>query len=164
MHHNQDTNPLMLTFKTILAAAIFVMATSASAAEQLGNEGQYEVRLRSRTFTPSRGVEPQFAERLTESLQRGEKRHAYVQFVRLPDRLVREQLKAIGLELLQFVGSTTWHAVLRQPAVLEEDARLVKDGQFGIRWIGPISPVDKESPYLRSIGVRNRDCRMGGDS
>jgi len=112
----------------------------------------HRVCLRSRSFVPSAGVETALRGRIEAALRREEVRHAYVQLKAGPTPVLRADLAAAGVKLLDYVGGRTWEAALSDANTLRfgnAAVRAQRPALAHVRWIGEILSEDKLSPQVR---------------
>ena len=126
-----------------------------------GCEQPEKVQLKSRTLTPKEGIIPDYQKTLIGALERGEKRHIYVQLEKHLDKTQQAQLEKQGIRLLSYIGSKTWHATLSAPGALEftSSAAVKRSPILGtVKWVGEIKPEDKIEPKIlkKGIGDYNR--------
>ena len=135
--------------KTTLVAALAVMVFLVLAGT--GCEQPQMVRLRSRTFTPKRGIVPEYRKTLVGALERGEKRHVYVQLKKHLDMMERADLEEQGIKLLNYIGSMTWQATVSDRRALEftSSAAVKRSPILGtMLWIGGVQPIDCVAPEI----------------
>lgn len=116
----------------------------------------YTITLKSRTFTPQPGIKPLLRDNLIIQLERGEKRHVYLQLKKHFNAEERVTLEKQGVRLLNYIGSYTWYATVTDRRALEftSPAAIKRTPILGtIRWIGEIKPVDRINPSVLTEGV-----------
>lgn len=101
-------------------------------------EDTYEIKLKSRQFTPDPGVE------LGVQTIEGERGHVILQFHTIPTQEEKTALAASGVELLNYIPDKAWFASV--PANLDLNA----PDMAGIRWLGQITIKDKLEPDVLS--------------
>lgn len=110
----------------LLAALALSVAISDAAVPSL-------VELQARKFMPEAGTDA-----LDITLQdNAESHHFLVQLGRFADDALRADLRAAGVELLQYIPQNTWIASFDRQAIESHDVR----SQFV--WVGEILPTDK---------------------
>jgi len=102
-------------------------------------EEQYEILLKSRTFTPPEGIYLP----LPENCSPGKRAHAYMQFRKVPDSQTRTALSAMGISLLHSIPYSTWFVSI--PC----DISRASLNMGCVRWAGRILPEDKIAPVLQ---------------
>ncbi|HDH10830.1 MAG TPA: 6-bladed beta-propeller [Nitrospirae bacterium] len=119
-------------------------------------EKNYEIKLKSRKFTPAE-KDPQAQSEVAIAAQKrvGKKVHLLVQLYRIPTESERMALEEAGIELLSYVPDYAWIA-----AVSAEKADMLPRVLL-VRWSGLLLPEDKISPEIQKRGVakwaRNAD-------
>jgi putative cell wall-binding protein len=143
--HRPTLTAALLTLALVVALAP-ASAPTASAeqeatAQQDGERAEpYEIALRSRTFTPTPGIQHRA---IVGHRDPGEDVHFFMQFEELPHAERHAVIDRRGFELLDYVGGRTYIAVAQVADVADLDT------VEGLRWAGPIEPDDKTSPDLR---------------
>lgn len=149
--------------KTTLVVALVTTILLAFAGT--GCEQPEKVQLKSRTLTPKKGIIPDYQKTLIGALERGEKRHIYVQLKKHLDKTQQAQLEKQGIKLLSYIGSKTWHATLSAPGALEfTSSAAVQRSPIlaAVRWIGEIKPEDKIEPKILTKGVGDYNRQPDG--
>lgn len=137
----------MRTFTLGAVLAFLAAALLLGAPGRAGAEAKYEIELARRTVVPSPG--------LSES--DGDS-HLVVQFYEIPSLAQREELRARGITLLDYVPNYAWTASVRGGALDALDAR-------SIRAVFALAPEDKISPRAESRStVRAFTYRDVGDA
>lgn len=157
--------------RTTLVAAIVGMALlpfAGIAPAQAARARSYKVKLASRTFTPAPGIERLLRDSLAVQVDRGERRHVFVQLTDHLDRMERSQLDSAGVKLLNYLGGYTWYATVRSRKALDFSLpRVVSEKPIlgRIRWVGEIRPNDRFHPdvlnpakysFIRAEGNREK--------
>ena len=96
------------------------------------------IRLRSRTFTPSSGIEPALQAQMEALPVRW---HGLIQLSATPDDTQRLELDQAGVRLLDYIPENAWIASL--PADITELQSLPI-----VHWIGRLLPEDKVHPAI----------------
>jgi hypothetical protein len=123
-------------FRGLALAALLLSAAAAVAQEEDGS--RYVIHLKSRTFTPSPGVEPALREGLEKA---GRGTVGIVQLEEVPDEAVRAQLERAGVVLLDYIPNNAW--IARIPVDLGRATAVP-----GVRFIGRLLVEDKLAPGL----------------
>jgi len=143
-----------LSTAVLFGMIIIFLAGTAYAQPEL--ENQYNVKLRSRIFTPQPGIKPMLRDSLMIQLRRGERRHVYLQLNKHLNAGERAELKAQGVELLSYIGAYTWHAAVsgRQALNFAIPDSVSRTPILGtMRWVGEIRPEDRVNPKILIDGV-----------
>jgi hypothetical protein len=111
--------------------------------DSLAAQKQYEILLKSRTFTPPEGIYLN----LSENRSSEERAHAYMQFKKAPDPETRAALSALGIRLLHYIPHNTWFVSL------PSDISLASLNIEELRWAGRILPEDKIASVLQKYRV-----------
>ncbi|MPY98096.1 MAG: hypothetical protein GEU97_08855 [Actinophytocola sp.] len=124
------------------AAALVITVPTLATAQPGGGagDGDYEIALKSRTFTPSPGIDEQG---IRQGKGPRDDVHFYAQFTDLPNAPRRAEIAGQGVDLLDYVVGNTYIAV---SSVSDLDTLRELDD---LRWAGPIAEDDKISPALR---------------
>jgi len=101
-----------------------------------GAQDTHEIKLKSRQFTPSPGVE------IGVQNIEGARGHVILQFDDIPTEQERADLAAAGVRLLAYIPNKAWFASI--PANLDLGAQ----GMANLRWMGAIQVEDKLSASL----------------
>ena len=138
-----------------LVSAIFLSLHVSTFAQQK-NEKEYRITLKSRTFTPQPGIKSLLRDSLVVQLERGEKRHVYLQLKKHLTLEERTELEKQGIKLLSYIGSYTWYTTVTNRRALEFTSpdtvkRIPILGTT--RWIGEIQSKDKISSKILKEGV-----------
>lgn len=152
------------SFAFFLLCLVFFSFNSIVHAQSPAGE-QYEISLRSRTFTPPPGIDPQFRDSLAHHFKRGDTRHVYLQLTRHLEEKERDVLEAQGVVLLSYIGGYTWHVVVtgEQPLAFTDSVTLIRIPILGtIRWMGEIEREDKIEPKIRTEGVGDYNRQPDG--
>lgn len=120
----------------LVAAALLLSAAGLAAQEEDGS--RYVIHLKSRTFTPSPGVEPGLREGIEKA---GRGTVGLVQLDEVPDEATRAQLEKAGVVLLDYIPNNAW--IARLPADLGRAAAVP-----GVRFLGRLLVEDKLAPGL----------------
>ncbi|MFC1708837.1 S8 family serine peptidase [Candidatus Omnitrophota bacterium] len=106
---------------------------------------QFEIRLKSRRFTPSEDIGRAIASHIQPS--KHERVHVLMQSYDIPDIAQRGILNSAGVELLNYIPHKAWF--ISVPRGIAQ-AQLVN---ANVRWIGPILPKDKLFLPILNRGV-----------
>ncbi len=101
-----------------------------------------ELALRSRTFTPPAGVDPDFLQALGSTTLPN--LHGFVQLYRQPSERERAVLSDLGVTLDRFVGDTLYTASVTAPRPRLEDPAFAAL----VRWLGQVLPQDRVDPKV----------------
>ncbi len=146
---------ISIVFSMILFS--FQQATYA----QIEKKDKYKIVLKSRTITPSAGIESTLRRNLMTRLEGGKKKHVFLQLKKTLGKEERAELEKQGIKLLKYIGSYTWYAVVtdRQAVEFTMADKVKLTPIIGkIRWIGEINPNDKVEPKImkKGVGAYNR--------
>ena len=100
----------------------------------------YEIRLKSRSFTPPGDIGSAIQSHIR--LSKHKRVHVLMQFYDIPDIAQRGILNSAGVELLNYIPHKGWFVSVPKGVI---QAQLVN---ANVRWIGPILPEDKIFPPL----------------
>jgi hypothetical protein len=108
------------------------------AADKVGDD-PYEIRLRSRTFVPSPGIDP----RLRQALNQGVyfPVHGIVQFFRIPSQIEYTNLLKAGVQLREYLGQTEYFAEFSRKTSFNSITNVV-------RWAGMLTAEDRTEKAL----------------
>src|SRR5688572_18888197 len=110
----------------------------------------HRIRLRSRIFTPTPGLDRPLSTRL--AVPSVARTHVVIQFHPMRPAARRTALaQQYGLRLLDPLGGRTFFASVR--ISLPVTQQLLADSSAAVRWIGDIRIEDKIAPWLLSNGV-----------
>lgn len=140
--------PLMVTLSLLLSLIVSVGAIPAPEPEPVPSvqvdTRDYQIKLRSREFTPEPGLSTAERQRLSAAVLPGADRiHVFVQLHEIPSPVERATLAAQGIELLNYVPNRTWVAAV--PA--GELDRVAATPE--VRWLGALQVEDKLAPEIR---------------
>jgi Mg-chelatase subunit ChlD len=171
VHKNSFRNSTMwfnhlssiLLFSVLLGAFLFLLPGPVYA--QTKEKTKYKITLKSRVFTPAPGIKQIFRDSLSAQLERGEKRHVFLQLKKHLDKKERVALEKLGIKLLSYIGSYTWYATVsdRQAlefTVAEKVRRIPTLGE--VRWVGEIKSEDKIEPKISKEGVGDYNRQPDG--
>lgn len=134
-----------------LAVAGLLLSATALPAQDSGDDDKaaspYAIELKSRTFTPSPGVEPELR---ALDLKSRKGALGLIQLDEVPDEALIAHLEGLGVKLLQYVPNNTWIAKL--PADVDRAA-----SAHSVRWVGRLLPEDKLAESLREKSLVVRD-------
>ena len=133
--------PSRRILRTVLTALAVAGGVALSAAAQPADGDAPPIRLKSRTFTPPRGVEPALHQK-AGGLPAGWL--GLVQLEEVPDEAQLARLAEAGVELLEYIPDNAW--IARMPAELGAAQRV-----RSVRWIGRLQPEDKVHPHLAGL-------------
>jgi hypothetical protein len=133
------------TLLAFAAAGLLLSAMALPAQESSDDKAAspHAIQLKSRTFTPSPGVEPELR---GLDLKSRKGTLGLIQFDAVPDDAVRAQLEGLGVTLLQYVPNNTWIAKL--PIDIDRAA-----GVYSVRWVGRLLADDKLPDSLREKSI-----------
>lgn len=156
---------VVLIAVSLAAIMVVFSVTGCAKVKRVEKAELYKIRLKSRTFTPTKGIAADFRKTMVGPLERGEKRHVYVQLKKHLDQDERAQLEKQGVKLLNYIGSYTWHASISDPKVLEFTSSAVVRRRpiiGSVLWIGRIESMDKIEPKIREKGVGDYNRQPDG--
>lgn len=117
--------------------ACLAIAMVLGAAGQAG--ARYEIRLQRESFVPAPGLVDSVADS-----------HLVVQFYEIPSVAEREELRARGITLLDYVPNYAWTASVRGGALRVLDSRNIR-AVFALRAEDKISPRAENRPTVRAF-------------
>jgi hypothetical protein len=125
----------------IIAAVVALAAASTSGGQSAGRPAAdpNAIKLKSRTFTPSPGVE-QAA--IAQTAGRAGRVHFLLQLRATPNASTRRAYRAAGIDLVTALGGTAFVA-----AAATDDIDRAR-GRSDLRWAGPIRATDKVAATL----------------
>ena len=103
-----------------------------------------EIALKSRRFTPAKGITAATREKIEAIPGRA---HVLIQLENIPTIKEREELEAKGIRLLSYIPNKAWLASVDSDKTGEIAAL------SNVRAIGEILSEDKISPYIRTHGI-----------
>jgi len=127
----------------IIIMLIALFGTTIHAQEEKIKNNKFTLRLRSRTFTPDPGINPELRSEILQRLEQGIPTHVFTQLFTLPSTSEKEKLEKDGLRLLSSLGGNSYTATIQKPEII--DPKLVSS----IRWIGEILLIDKLQPEVQ---------------
>jgi subtilisin-like proprotein convertase family protein len=107
------------------------------------SDDPYEIRLKSRRFTPQRGLSPELTRQL-ETWTADKPPYGLVQLEQIPSLAERQVLDELGVSLLRYIPQRAWIASIPTRSLTD-----LSDFEF-IRWIGELHLEDKLEPALTS--------------
>jgi len=130
---------------TTFLVGLILSSFQQSVYARIEKKEKYKITLSSRSFTPEPGIKQLLREGLTTKFAKKEKQHVIIQFTELPNREVRQQLQAKGIQLLSYIGGNAYYSVVSQPEVVEFDTSAAKrePAMSAIRWMGQIMDADR---------------------
>lgn len=110
----------------------------------------YEIKLKSRQFTPQSGIE------IDQYPIKERRSHVILQFYGIPNQKEREMLGSVGVNLLAYIPNKAWFASI--PTNFDLDAQELSN----LRWIGKIDVKDKLDPSIRAEYFRSEAINTNG--
>jgi hypothetical protein len=133
---------LSLLFSLILSVGASPLA-SPPATPPSADADTYAIKLRSRQFTPTPGLDAQEQSRLSAAAQDG-RVHALLQLYGIPSPVEKAELATQGVQLLTYIPNRAWVAAI--PG--DELERVAATP--GVRWLGELQADDKLAPEIRA--------------
>ncbi len=115
----------------LLACLALVALTQSVEAAPPPQAAAYKILLRSRQFTPARGIETAARSRLQSGAS---SQHLLLQLDIIPSQADKQALAASGIRLLQYLPSRAWFASVDANAKLDAAP---------VRWVGDVQRADK---------------------
>ena len=151
---------IIMLKKMILELIIIALVVVPISAVQA--DDQYTIYLKSRSFTPKPGIEPEAKVTLDKSAILGTRSVLMCQFYIIPDKTQRHNLERTDIKLLEYIPNNTWLiSVPLKP--IEVLVQSLSDVTFSnIRWLGTLLALDKiESSLVERIKSQGeKECMI----
>lgn len=153
-----DRQEISQVFHRLGITFLIVMTTAGALKGQepgKADSGLFAITLPARSFIPQQGIDTGDFIRLKRAIRTGVFPHALIQLERPLTPGERRALRAVGVEMLSFVGGEAWYATVSDTlALLFQDNRvLARTPILGVvRWIGVAQPADKIHSFLKTRG------------
>jgi len=137
-----------LKFNSKFVLALSIAAVLAGMQVSVAQADESTIHLKSRSFIPESGVEPQAASALDENAVPGSHQVLIVQFNQIPDEAQRRELEKAGIKLLEYIPDNTWLVSMRPEPVQAQAQALSQQTLSNVRWLGTLSTLDKMESSL----------------